>query len=86
MGLRQILSPEWTLRARAGAGAAYMNEARLNATTWAPQLDLLVGLDYGGPRMRGEVEAFYLQGQFQGYRSWGVRLRLAPGSGTGVIR
>jgi len=86
MGLRQILSPEWTLRARAAAGAAYLNEARLDAGSWAPQLDLLVGLDYGGSRMRGEAEVFLLQGQFQGYRSWGVRFRLSPGAGTGVIR
>lgn len=83
MGLRQILSPSWTLRARAGAGAAYLDEARLDSPTWAPQLDLLLGLDYGGPRLRGEAEAFYLQGQFQGYRSWGVRFRIAPGSGGG---
>ncbi len=83
MGLRQILSPEWTLRARAGAGAAYLDEARLDNATWAPQLDLLLGIDYGGSRLRGEAEAFYLQGQFQGYRSWGIRFRVVPGSRGG---
>ena len=81
MGLRQILSPEWTLRARASAGAAYVNEARLDDASWAPQIDLLLGLDYGGARLRGETDIFYLQGQFQGYRSWGVRFRISPGPG-----
>lgn len=82
VGLHQILSPAWTLRARAGAGAAVMNEARLDDAAWAPQIDLLVGLDYGGVRLRSEAELFYLQGQFQGYRSWGVRFRIAPGPGV----
>jgi hypothetical protein len=81
VGVRQILSPEWTLRARASAGAAYMDEARLETAVWAPQIDVLLGLDYGGPGLRSETELFYLQGQFQGYRSWGVRFRIAPGVG-----
>ena len=86
VGLRRILTPEWTLRARAGAGAAFMNEARIDGPTWAPQLDLLAGLDYAGTRFRGEAELFYLQGQFQGYRSWGVRFRIGPGYGGAGVR
>ena len=32
------------------------------------------------------INLFYLQGQFQGYRSWGIRFRIAPGSGVEIPR
>ncbi|MEJ2541158.1 MAG: tetratricopeptide repeat protein [Gemmatimonadota bacterium] len=86
LAVRHTLSPTWSLQGRAGAGAAFMNEARIEEPTWAPQLNLELGLEHAGRRVRGRGELFYLQGQFQGYRSWGVRFRLGPGTRLGGER
>ncbi|HSM04676.1 MAG TPA: tetratricopeptide repeat protein [Longimicrobiales bacterium] len=82
VALRRPLSSAWILRGRLAAGAALMNEARIDEPNWAPQIAAEGGLGWDGRRLRATADLFYLQGQFQGYRSWGLRLRIST-SGVG---
>jgi len=79
VALQRTLSAAWSLRGRVAAGAALLNEARIDDPAWTPQISAEAGFDYEGSLLRGAADLFYLQGRFQGYRSWGIRFRIAPG-------
>jgi hypothetical protein len=77
LALDRSISSTWRVRGRLAAGAALLDEARIDEPDWAPQLAAEGGLGYDGSWLRATGDLFYLQGQFRGYRSWGLRLRLS---------
>jgi tetratricopeptide (TPR) repeat protein len=81
LALDRPISSAWRIRGRLAAGAALLDEARIDEPAWAPQLAAEGGVGYDGSGLRATADLFYLQGQFRGYRSWGLRLRLSTHRG-----
>ena len=80
------LGGPWSLRSRLGGGVALLNERRTDGWTTSPQLNGELGLGFDGPSIRSSLDLFYLQGQFEGWRAWGLRFQLSTpafGPGTG---
>jgi len=81
MRWEQALSGRWGWSASLRPGLAHLSERRIEGTELVPHLSAEASLLRVGERFRSEVGAFYRQGRFDGYRSYG--LRLSVGATTG---
>jgi tetratricopeptide (TPR) repeat protein len=83
------LGPSWHLVGRLNPGLALVDERRSarDGIQVVPHASLEAGLRHEGRRLSTSFELFYYQGQFDGYRSYGARVRvgardLSLGSGA----
>jgi len=80
----QPVADRWRVEARLNPGVAYIDERRGVGRGAVPHLSAEGGLSHLGARMRTDLDLFYYQGRFDGYRSYGLRLSftttdLSPG-------
>ena len=82
----QPLGARWSLTGRARPGVAYLRE-RDRAAEFVPDLSARLGFLFESEGYRGRIEAFFGQGRFSAYRSYGIDVSLGArgllGSGPG---
>ena len=72
--LNRELSALWTVTGRIEPGFALIDERRSDGSQLIPHLSAEAGLRHRGARFWTTLGIFYYQGQFDGYRTYGIRL------------
>jgi tetratricopeptide (TPR) repeat protein len=68
------VAPGWTVTGRIAPGLALVDERGTSGFDLVPHLATEAGLVHEGSRVRAALDVFLYQGQFDGYRSYGMRL------------
>jgi hypothetical protein len=71
------LDDSWNLRARLNPSLAFIDERTRRGFQAVPHLSAEAGLSYQTERFRTNLDAFYYQGRFDGYRAYGLRLSVS---------
>jgi len=73
----QDLAESWNLRARLNPSFAFIDERTAKGFELVPHLSAEAGISYQTGRFRTNMDAFYYQGRFDGYRAYGLRLSVS---------
>jgi hypothetical protein len=68
------LAEQWKLRAQVNPSLAFLDERGPAGFERIPHFSTELGVTYRGNRFRTDLDAFYYQGRFDGYRAYGIRL------------
>lgn len=72
--LEHDLSTAWKVTGQLNPGLALVDERGARSSELVPHMSAEAGMLHEGPRMRAALDLFYYQGQFDGYRTYGLRL------------
>jgi tetratricopeptide (TPR) repeat protein len=85
--LDRDLTEQWKVRAQVNPSLAFLDERGPAGFERVPHFSTELGVTYRGSRLRTDLDAFYYQGRFDGYRAYGIRLSFStaawPWKGSG---
>ncbi|MEJ2205395.1 MAG: hypothetical protein P8170_14955 [Gemmatimonadota bacterium] len=80
------ISERWNVRAQVNPSLAFLDERGPTGFERVPHFSTDAGVTHRGDRFRTDLDAFYYQGRFDGYRAYGIRLSFStsawPGRGS----
>lgn len=74
--LEKPLNDNWRWNLRVSPGLAFIDERRGVGSSLVPHFSSEGGLSHLGDRFRTELNLFYYQGRFDGYRAYGMRVSI----------
>lgn len=71
------LAEEWRLNTRFNPSLAFIDERTNPGYQLVPHLSAELGISHFGRRFLTNLDAFYYQGRFDGYRAYGMRVSIS---------